>query len=451
MVLSLLYGIKNIDFFDFFNSIKNTNVYPFLIAFVLILPFFILAEKKAEDPVISLSYFTNKNILITLLMSTISGFVMMGVIFVPQFSENCLKLPSGSGGYLVIILGLFAGVGAPVSGKLIDKFGPKLILGFGFASTIAGALFMMLVTTKFPSYPTVLIGLALAGLGMGFTMGTPVNYMMLAETDDEHSNSALATLSLVRSVGTAIAPAIMVGFIVAAATNISTSVLAAMPTEITMPDLPHMQEIEQTIEEFKQNEEFADRLEGMPDLSQMKTVSMDFSSMAESNPDFEMPPEVLERLQASDVTTIVDDTKYMTEIMFNQMSPQLVEKVQGGIDKGINGINTGVEAMENVTQMSSSGLMAVMMGDKKEMIESYISKMKELALQMEDIKEAIPQAFNDALEDYLIEIDNNAQEIETAYQTTLNKGFKNIYLLTAVTAGLALVILKFYEFDEHNA
>lgn len=272
MVLSLLYGIKNIDFFDFINSIKSTSVYPFLIAFFVLVPFFILAEKKAEDPVISLSYFTNKNILITLILSTISGFVMMGVIFVPQFSENCLKLPSGSGGYLVIILGLFAGVGAPVSGKLIDKFGPKLILGFGFACTIAGALFMIFVTTKHPSYPTVLIGLALAGLGMGFTMGTPVNYMMLAETQPENSNSALATLSLVRSVGTAVAPAIMVGFIVAAATNIQGNIMAVMPNQIDMPDLPYMEQIEKTIEEFQQNEEFAKRMEGMPDLANMKKL-----------------------------------------------------------------------------------------------------------------------------------------------------------------------------------
>lgn len=444
MVLSLLYGIRNIDFFDFVNSIKSTDVYPFLIAFLVIVPFFILAEKKAEDPVISLEYFTNRNILITLILSTISGFVMMGVIFVPQFSENCLKLPSGSGGYLVIILGLFAGVGAPVSGKLIDKFGPKIILGFGFACTIIGALFMMLVTTRFPSYPTVFVGLALAGLGMGFTMGTPVNYMMLAETEPENSNSALATLSLVRSVGTAIAPAIMVGFIVAAATNVQSSIMAVLPTEIEMPEIPYMQEIEDSIAEFQKNEEFSKRLEGMPDLSNMKKIDMDFSKMSEGNTDFEMPAEVIARLQASDVTTIVEDTKYMSKVMFEQMSPQITKKVQDGIDKGINGVNSGIEAMEGLDKASSSGIMAMMMGNKMDEIKSYIPKMKALVGYMEKVKDAIPDAFDKALDGYLVAIDNNAEKIEKAYQSALNKGFKNIYLLTAITSALALVILKFY-------
>ena len=85
-------------------------------------------KKKAADPVMDLKYFTDRNIAITLLISFVSGIVMMGMIFVPQFSENALKIPTGSGGYLVIILGVFAGVGAPISGKLIDKFGVKLIL-----------------------------------------------------------------------------------------------------------------------------------------------------------------------------------------------------------------------------------------------------------------------------------------------------------------------------------
>ena len=129
MILSLLYAIKEIDFFNIRTSLMSVGVYPFLIIFLVFIPIFIYAEKRADAPVISLRYFTDRNILVTMILSTLSGFVMMGVIFVPQFSENCLKLSTGSGGYLVIILGLFAGLGAPVSGKLIDRYGAKLIAG----------------------------------------------------------------------------------------------------------------------------------------------------------------------------------------------------------------------------------------------------------------------------------------------------------------------------------
>jgi len=57
MILSLLYGLRNIDFFDFGKTIVSTNVYPFLILFAVLVPVFIYAEKRAEDPVMNLSFF----------------------------------------------------------------------------------------------------------------------------------------------------------------------------------------------------------------------------------------------------------------------------------------------------------------------------------------------------------------------------------------------------------
>ncbi len=357
MILALLYGLKNLDFFDFGASVATTGVYPYLLVFAALIPVFIFIEKRAEDPVISLKYFTDRNILVTLVLSTVSGFVMMGVIFVPQFSENCLKLSTGSGGYLVIILGLFAGIGAPVSGKLIDRFGPKIILAFGFACSIAGALFMMFVTTASPSMLTVMVGLALSGLGMGFTMGTPVNYMMLANTDPRQSNSALATLSLVRSIGTAVAPAIMVGFIANAGMAAQSDIMALLPKQIDMPSLPYVQEVTASIDELKSNPQMADKLKDMemPDLAAMETVNIDMNA----NSNFEMPPELLTLMQSSDVTNITENTKTMAKTMFAQMEPELIEKIQSGIQKGIDGVGSGITEMQSAKAKLDEGYAGI--------------------------------------------------------------------------------------------
>jgi hypothetical protein len=77
MILSLLYGLKNIDFFDFTNTFTSKEVYPFLLIFIVLLPFFLVAEKKAEDPVMNLSYFKNPRIDITLILSMLSGIILM--------------------------------------------------------------------------------------------------------------------------------------------------------------------------------------------------------------------------------------------------------------------------------------------------------------------------------------------------------------------------------------
>ena len=440
MVLSLLYGLKNLDFFDFGNSILSTGVYPFLLVFLAFVPLFILAEKHAEDPVLSLSYFTDRNVLVTLLLSTISGFLMMGVIFVPQFAENCLKLPTGEGGYLVIMLGLFAGLGAPISGKLIDKFGPKVILAFGFLSSAVGALFMMFVTTKFPSMLTVLVGLALAGLGMGFTMGTPVNYMMLANTDEKQSNSSLAALSLVRSIGTAIAPAIMVGFIATAGMSVQGNLMALLPQEIKTPELPYMQELSDKLTEMKANPMFAEQMKDMPDLSAMTSMKMDMNGG-----NMELPEGTLEMLQSSDVTTIVDNTKTMAKTMFDEMTPGVIESITAGINKGIDGINTGLSQMAAAMPSGMPSGASGMPSDAASAMMAAVTEMKTTAAHMEELRDAVPGAFDTALDNYLAEIDGKSDEIEACFQDTLNEGFSDIYLLTVITAAIALLVLAFYK------
>ena len=80
MILSLMYGLTNVKFFDFVNSVGSLKVYPFLLLFLLLVPVFIFIEKRAVDPVISLKYFTDRNMMITFIASVLVG-VAKGVQF----------------------------------------------------------------------------------------------------------------------------------------------------------------------------------------------------------------------------------------------------------------------------------------------------------------------------------------------------------------------------------
>jgi EmrB/QacA subfamily drug resistance transporter len=443
MVLSILYGLKNIDYFNFTNTIKSTSVYPYLIAFIVLLPLFILIEKKAEDPVINISYFKNIKIIITLFIAFITGIIIMGMIFVPQFAENSLKISSGSGGYFVIILGLFAGIGAPFSGKLIDKFGAKVVLGIGFIASISGSVFLILYTATHPSLFAVVICLILLGIGIGFTMGTPINYMMLDHTRAEESNSALATVSLIRSIGTAIAPAIMIGFISHAGMSVQGNVMNLLPNEVSVPPLPYAQELTEEFNQLKANPSMADKLKGIniPDLTSMETIKFDKNS---SSANFQLPVEIIEKLRSSDVTTITDNTKTIADYMFTQMTPSIIATITSGIDSGINGINDSISQMtQALTEMQSIPTM-----------QGTIAKITNAKLQMTGtvdkmnlLKEAIPGAFDTAKINYLAEIENKRDVVENEFQRILNDGFKQIYSTVAIASLLAMVVLLFYRED----
>ena len=585
MILSLLYSLKNLDFFDF-STITNKDVLPFLILFLVLIPLFIFIEKRAEDPVMNLSYFTNKDIVLTLIISTLTGVIIMGMIFVPQFCENSMKIATGSGGYFVIILGLFAGLGAPISGKLIDKFGAKLILGFGFIISIVGSLFLAFFATNHPSLFSVVVSLILIGIGVGFTMGTPLNYMMLSHTKESESNSALATLSLVRSIGTAVAPAIMVGFIAHAGANIQDEIMKDMPDKISIPKLPYADEITKEFDDLKSNSQMKDKLKGMdmPDLTSMETVNIDFDN---KDSDYKISDDLIELMKTSDVTTITENSKIMAKSMFDETTPEVIGEIQGGIQKGVDGIDKGINSLDksidelntgynklsnayeqintgydklsaaytkvnsaynkmndayikadkamkdaiknnknskynmkgmknnsystvgatysnnksamktmtkyenssseskmpnmekmpaNMTTMTSKlddmkkqvNTMKSKMDDMKsqmntmkaqsnkmksqlDSMESALTSMKETSTSMKSLKDkmvvlknSIPGAFEEGEKSYLKEIDKRRDKIENTFQSVLNKGFKNVYLTTAVASIVGLFLLFFY-------
>lgn len=585
MILSLLYSLKNLDFFDF-STITNKDVLPFLILFLVLIPLFIFIEKRAEDPVMNLSYFTNKDIVLTLIISTLTGVIIMGMIFVPQFCENSMKIATGSGGYFVIILGLFAGLGAPISGKLIDKFGAKLILGFGFIISIVGSLFLAFFATNHPSLFSVVVSLILIGIGVGFTMGTPLNYMMLSHTKESESNSALATLSLVRSIGTAIAPAIMVGFIAHAGANIQDEIMKDMPDKISIPKLPYADEITKKFDDLKTNSQMKDKLKDMdmPDLKSMETVNIDFDN---KDSDYKISDDLIELMKTSDVTTITENSKIMAKSMFDETTPEVIGEIQGGIQKGVDGIDKGINSLDksidelntgynklsnayeqintgydklsaaytkvnsaynkmndsyikadkamkdamknnknskynmkdmtnnsystvgatysnnksamktmtkyenssseskmpnmekmpaNMTtmtsqlddmkkqvntmkskiddmksQMNTMKVQSNKMKSQLDSMESALTSMKKTSTSMKSLKDkmvvlknSIPSDFEEGEKSYLKEIDKRRDKIENTFQSVLNKGFKNVYLTTAVASILGLFLLFFY-------
>jgi len=164
-----------------------------------------------------LRYFKDRNIVFTLIISFITGAGMISMIFVPAFSEVLLGLSGGKGGYIMTILAVASGVSAGLGGILLDKWGAKQVVILGFALSLIGSLNLAFFAN---GWWTLIIGLIISGFGIGFTMGAPLNYMILTLTEKEEASVALALVSLFRSIGTTIGPILLAGFISGAATKI---------------------------------------------------------------------------------------------------------------------------------------------------------------------------------------------------------------------------------------
>jgi MFS family permease len=286
VIASLLYGLTNLNFFHLTVSLQDKNVYPFLVAFVVLLPVLIIVEKRAADPILHIKYFKNQRMVLIFLIAFITGIGMMGTVFIPQFAENVLKIKAGTGGYLITLLAIFSGVSSPLSGKLLDKKGPAIVLAIGFVCIAAGSLVLGYVATSALSFISVLAGLALVGFGIGFTMGAPLNFLVIQSVPDDETTTAVATMSLVRSIGTTMSPGIMIGFIAQAGQNLQ----------------PHLMELVQ------QNMKGG----GMLLQSNNQNMVQAFSS-----------------LKSADVKTIVDRLKdSMQQLVPAQMTPMIMQSVE---------------------------------------------------------------------------------------------------------------------------
>ena len=210
-VLLLLLGVKSAGG----SESALVTAAPSLGSVVCAVAFWIV-ERRAEDPVFHLEYFHSRPIVITMIVSFFIGCFVISLVLVPELAEYAMGDPLGSGGYYVLAIGLTSFVTTPIGGKIIDKVGPKPVLIVGLAISIVGLLFLAFVAVAAPSVVTFVLGLAVVGAGMGMAMGAPTNYMILENTEAQDSTSAIATITLIRQIGTTVAPAIFVSLIASA-------------------------------------------------------------------------------------------------------------------------------------------------------------------------------------------------------------------------------------------
>jgi MFS family permease len=100
--------------------------------------------------------------------------------------------------FLLLPLVLALAVGAPVSGRMLDQFGSRMVILSGTSLLTLGLLLLHF----FPQTWVIFIGAGvLIGLGLSALLGAPIRYIMLNEAPVEDRAAAQAIITLFTSVG----------------------------------------------------------------------------------------------------------------------------------------------------------------------------------------------------------------------------------------------------------
>jgi EmrB/QacA subfamily drug resistance transporter len=210
---SLAYGINQIDTGHFGESLASMRVWPFLVVALVGLVSFYFIEQRAADPIVRPRLFGNRQLRLAYLLAAGAGLGESGLVFLPAFAIAAFAMNSSNASFMLMPVVLAMAVGSPTVGRLLDRFGSRVIMTTG---TGLLALGMVLLSVFAQTIALFIVAGVVIGLGLAALLGAPGRYIVLNETPAADRGAGQGMLTVATGVGQLISGA-LVGAVVASA------------------------------------------------------------------------------------------------------------------------------------------------------------------------------------------------------------------------------------------
>jgi len=204
ILFAVSYSLSVFDTSEVWASLSTGRVaIGFLIAAVLI-PVFVFVENRAEDPVLRLNLFRNRQVSLASLNAIGAGINEAAFIFFPTIIVLAHGITTSQAAFMLLPMMFAVAIGSPIAGRLVDKTGSKLII---LSSNTLLVLGMFGVATS-PSSTTVFyLASSLIGLGMAGLLGSSLNYILIHEARKQERAISQGLITLFISIGQLLAAA----------------------------------------------------------------------------------------------------------------------------------------------------------------------------------------------------------------------------------------------------
>jgi predicted MFS family arabinose efflux permease len=179
----------------------------FVVAFCA-LAAFVAWERSHEAPLIDVSLFSRAPFTVANLAGLAVFFAFIGgIVYLSAYFQQVQGRSALGAGLAVLPVGLGFFVGAPLSGRLVGRFGPRLPMVAGLALCGAGMLGLLRLSPG-SSIGAVWWDLAFVGLGGGLSL-TPMTATAMAAVRSERAGMGSAIHNSMRQVGQALGVAVL--------------------------------------------------------------------------------------------------------------------------------------------------------------------------------------------------------------------------------------------------
>lgn len=167
---------------------------------VTALVLFVIAELKAEEPVVNLRAFKNISFASGNLIQFSAFFVLFGsIVLIPMYLQQLMGYNAMLAGLALAPGGIATLFSMPTAGKLVNRVNPKWILVCGIIIS-AVSTFMMAQFNLLVDFDTVAWARIIMGIGMGLIFVPLVN-LTLSSVRKEEMGNATSIFNLLRNLG----------------------------------------------------------------------------------------------------------------------------------------------------------------------------------------------------------------------------------------------------------
>jgi EmrB/QacA subfamily drug resistance transporter len=198
LLASLAYGLNQLDTTRLGTSLRSWESWPFLVLALGLVPLFLLWERHPSEPVVRLSLFRSRQIILASVFSMGAGLNEAALVFIPALIVALFGVSASTASFMLIPAVLAMAVGAPLAGRMLDRRGSREVIILATTLLAVGMLVLSLLAKGLVLFYTAGI---LIGLGLSMLLGAPLRYIMLTEAPLSDRAAAQGLLSLFTSVG----------------------------------------------------------------------------------------------------------------------------------------------------------------------------------------------------------------------------------------------------------
>ncbi|MBI4674490.1 MAG: MFS transporter [Chloroflexi bacterium] len=198
LLAGLVVGINRLDTKNIAGSFLAFDTLPFFVATFALVPLFIWLEQRAANPVVHLELFHSRQVVVAGALAAGAGLSEATIVFVPQFVVFAFGVTGSVASFMLLPAVLAMAGGAPLAGRLLDRYGSRVVVLLGASLSTVGLFIVALFGTNVVFF---YVSALFAGTGLGVLLGAPLRYIMLNEAPAAERAAAQGILTLHSSIG----------------------------------------------------------------------------------------------------------------------------------------------------------------------------------------------------------------------------------------------------------